>query len=148
MKSVKVKFSRLTENAVLPSYAHGPKEDAGMDLYAVEDVLIHLGDVKAIRTGIAMELTPGYEGQIRSRSGLAAKHGLQVFNAPGTIDPGYRGEIAVILHKAADPEPYQIRTGDRIAQLVISEYVAADQTESKRLRASKRGTGGLGSTGK
>jgi len=148
MKSIKLKFTKLHEEAVLPRYAHGSDEDAGMDLVAVADETISLGEVKAIRTGLAVELPKGYEAQVRSRSGLALKHGLFVLNAPGTIDPSYRGELCVIIAKFADPEPYQIRKGDRIAQLVIANYVQCDPVESKRLAGTKRGTGGLGSTGK
>jgi dUTP pyrophosphatase len=147
MKTVEMKFVKLTETAQLPTYAHGYKEDAGMDLYADEDGEVFMGQPVAIRTGIAIELPPGYEAQVRPRGGLAIKHGITVLNSPGTVDPSYRGEVMVIVAKVAGPEPWRFRRGDRIAQMVIAEYVGAKAKTAKALSRSARGAGGFGSTG-
>lgn len=148
MKVIDVPFKRLHKDAVIPEYAHGPEEDAGLDLVAIQDVIIPFGTPTVVKTGVAVEMPPGVEAQIRSRSGLAAREGIIVLNAPGTIDPGYRGELAAILIKLYGAEPYQIKKGDRIAQIVFAEYVGARQKEAKKLAKSDRGTGGLGSTGR
>mgnify|MGYP001210242190 CR=1 FL=1 len=129
----------------LPKYAkHG---DAGMDICASEDIKIPAFSWKAIPTGIYIELPEGYECQIRSRSGLAAKFGINVLNSPGTIDSGYRGEIKVIL-KNSDHRPFQIEAGDRVAQMVFAPVTTARFTEVAELSNTERGEGGLGSTGK
>ena len=129
----------------LPKYAkHG---DAGMDICAAGNIKIPAFGWKAIPTGIYIELPEGYECQIRSRSGLAAKFGIQVLNSPGTIDSGYRGEIKVIL-KNSDHRPFQIEQGDRIAQMVFAPVTTATLTEVAELSDTDRGEGGLGSTGK
>ena len=104
------------------------------------------GGWKSVGTGIAVAIPAGYEGQVRPRSGLAAKFGVTLLNSPGTIDPGYRGEIRVLLINHG-PEDYAIRAGDRVAQLVIGSYVAVDWRESEDLSGTGRGTGGFGSTG-
>ena len=129
----------------LPKYAkHG---DAGMDICSAEDTHIPAFGWKAVPTGIYIELPEGYECQIRSRSGLAAKFGMQVLNSPGTIDSGYRGEIKVIL-KNNDHRPYEVKSGDRIAQMVFAPVTTAIFTEVAELSDTERGEGGLGSTGK
>jgi dUTP pyrophosphatase len=143
---MRLKVQRLRPDAELPSYAHGPQEDAGMDLRAVEAVVLDPGVPAAVPTGIAIELPPGFEAQIRPRSGLALKHAITLPNSPATIDPGYRGEIRVILLNLGHA-PYQIQRGDRIAQIVISSYIAVDWVEGE-LGTSKRGTGGFGSSGR
>jgi len=140
------KVKRLRPDAQLPSYAHGPDEDAGMDLRSVEAVTLEPGVPFAVPTGITIELPPGYEAQVRPRSGLALKHALTVLNSPGTIDPGYRGEICVIMLNLGR-SPYQIHSGDRIAQMVISTYVKAEWVEEE-LGDSNRGAGGFGSSGR
>lgn len=143
---MQIKIKRIHPEAVLPTYAHGPAEDAGMDLRSVEATELIPGVPQAVATGLQVEIPSGYEGQVRPRSGLALKHGITVPNAPGTIDPGYRGEIKVILlnlGKAAFP----IAVGDRIAQLVIARYEAVEWSESE-LADSVRGEGGFGSSGK
>jgi dUTP pyrophosphatase len=145
VKTKVVKFKRLHRDAVIPSYAHGPAEDAGMDLVAVEDKLLMYGQPEFVSTGLAIELPAGVEGQIRPRSGLATKHGIFIPNSPGTVDPGYRGEVKVCLLKLAGAEPYQVKKGERIAQLVLNEYVAANPKEAEE---SGRGEAGFGSTGK
>jgi dUTP pyrophosphatase len=94
---MRIRIRRLRDDAALPTYAHGPQEDAGMDLRAVEGALLEPGAPRLVATGLAIELPPGYEAQIRPRSGLAAKHAITLPNSPATIDPGYRGEIRVIL---------------------------------------------------
>ncbi len=130
---------------MLPQYSHGPNEDAGMDLCSVESVLLPPGQPTLVPTGLTIELPPGYEAQIRPRSGLAFKHALTVPNSPGTIDPGYRGEIKVILLNLGKTT-YQVNAGDRIAQMVIAQYAAAEWVEGD-LAESQRGEGGFGSTG-
>jgi dUTP pyrophosphatase len=144
--AVKIRIQRLSPDAVLPVYAHGPDEDAGMDLAALEDVLLEPGRPALVPTGLAIELPPGYEAQIRPRSGLALRHAITLPNSPATIDPGYRGEIKVILLNLGGAA-YQIHKGDRIAQMVIARYEAIEWEESG-LNDSARGAGGFGSSGR
>ena len=143
---MRVKIKRLRPEAFLPAYAHGPEEDAGMDLCAIADTLLEPGVARTVPTGLAIELPPGYEAQIRPRSGLALKHAITLPNSPATIDPGYRGEIRVILLNLGR-EPYQVRRGDRIAQMVVARYepIVWEETE---LNDSARGAGGFGSSGR
>ena len=131
----------------LPHYA--TELSAGLDLKAVLDQSITLGPLerKIIGTGIKIALPEGYEAQVRPRSGLAAKHGLTVLNAPGTIDADYRGEIGVILVNLSNT-PFVIEPGERIAQLVVAQYTQVDWREEENLSATNRGSGGFGSTGK
>jgi dUTP pyrophosphatase len=143
---VKIRIQRLSPDAELPVYAHGPEEDAGMDLTALEYVLLEPRRAALVRTGLSIELPPGYEAQIRPRSGLALKHGITLPNSPATIDPGYRGEIKVILMNLGEAA-YQIHKGDRIAQMVIARYEAIEWDEAE-LNESKRGAGGFGSSGR
>jgi dUTP pyrophosphatase len=142
----KFRIQKLSDHAILPRYAHGPAEDAGMDLHAVEDVSLAPGETKLVPTGLALELPPGYEAQIRPRSGLALKHSITLPNSPATIDPGYRGELRVILLNLGR-NSFEIRRGDRIAQMVISRYEAVEWEEGD-LAASSRGAGGFGSSGR
>lgn len=151
----KIKIKKLKPNAVVPTYAHGPAEDAGMDLYACETVWIPVGVPVMVKTGIAVELPPGYEGQIRPRSGMAFHRGITVLNSPGTIDPSYRGEIGVILFRPGGHSPtadtfsdMEINAGDKIAQLVVARYEAVEfGLTGEELTESERGPGGFGSTG-
>lgn len=143
---MQIKISRLHPDAQLPQYAHGPEEDAGMDLRSVADVLLEPGIPQAVPTGLAVEVPPGYEAQVRMRSGLALKHALLLPNSPGTIDPGYRGEVRVIILNAGR-EAFQIHKGDRIAQLVVARYEAVEWVEAE-LADSARGDGGFGSSGR
>lgn len=143
---MKIRVKRLNPDAELPVYAHGPDEDAGMDLKALEDVLLEPRVAALIPTGLAIELPPGYEAQIRPRSGLALRHAITLPNSPATIDPGYRGEIRVILLNLG-VQPYQVHKGDRIAQMVIARYEAIEWDESE-LGGSVRGEGGFGSSGR
>jgi dUTP pyrophosphatase len=117
-----------------------------MDLRAVEDVTLEPGIARLVPTGLTIELPSGYEAQVRPRSGLALKHAITMPNAPGTIDPGYRGEIRVILLNLGH-EPYTIHAGDRIAQMIVARYEAVEWLEAD-LAESRRGTGGFGSSGR
>jgi dUTP pyrophosphatase len=117
-----------------------------MDLHAVESVELRPGEPVLVPTGLAIELPPGYEAQIRPRSGLALKHSIILPNSPATIDPGYRGEIRVILLNLGKVA-YQVQQGDRIAQMVVAKYEAAEWVESD-LNESVRGEGGFGSSGR
>ncbi len=145
-KFMRIRISRLRRGAVLPCYAHGPEEDAGMDLCAVEAVRLEPGVPQAVPTGLAVELPAGFEAQVRPRSGLALKHAITLPNAPGTIDPGYRGEVKVILLNCGH-ETYQVSAGDRIAQLVVARYEPVEWEEAP-LNESTRGSGGFGSSGR
>jgi dUTP pyrophosphatase len=143
---MKVRIKRLCEEAYVPEYAHGPAEDAGMDLRAAEEVTLGPGVPQLVPTGIAIELPPGHEAQIRPRSGLALKHAITLPNSPATIDPGYRGEIRVILLNLGK-ENYVVHRGDRIAQMVIARYESVEWEEGD-LSNSARGAGGFGSSGR
>ena len=143
---VQIRIQRIHPAAVLPSYAHGPGEDAGMDLHAVEAVTLDPGVPRLVPTGLTIEVPAGFEAQVRPRSGLALKHGITMPNAPGTIDPGYRGEIRVILLNLGR-EAYTIHAGDRIAQMIVARYEAVEWMEAG-LAESNRGTGGFGSSGR
>jgi len=143
---MRIRIRRLRPDAALPEYAHGPEEDAGLDLRAVEGVTLQPGAPRLVPTGLSIELPPGYEAQIRPRSGLALKHAITLPNSPATIDPGYRGEIRVILLNQGR-EPYEIQPGDRIAQMVIARYEPIEWEEGE-LNESRRGEGGFGSSGR
>jgi dUTP pyrophosphatase len=143
---MRVRIRRLTPEARLPEYAHGPGEDAGMDLRSVEEAVLEPHVPRAVATGLSIELPSGFEAQVRPRSGLAARHAITVPNSPGTIDPGYRGEIKVILLNLGR-EPYTVRPGDRIAQLVVARYEPVEWEEGE-LNHSRRGAGGFGSSGR
>ncbi|MBS1832959.1 MAG: dUTP diphosphatase [Acidobacteria bacterium] len=143
---MKVKIKRLHADAQIPQYAHGPLEDAGMDLHAVEDATLEPQVARLVATGLSIEVPPGYEAQLRPRSGLALKHAITLPNSPATIDPGYRGEVKVILLNLGK-QPYQVTKGDRIAQMVIAKYEAVEFDETD-LSDSNRGAGGFGSSGR
>jgi dUTP pyrophosphatase len=143
---MRLRIKRLRPDAILPQYAHGPQEDAGMDLRAAEDAELEPGRPAAIPTGLAIEVPPGCEAQVRPRSGLALHHAITLPNSPATIDPGYRGEIKVILLNLGR-ETYSVRRGDRIAQLVISRYEPIEWLEGE-LSNSQRGESGFGSSGR
>jgi len=144
--SMRVKIRKLHPNAYLPEYAHGPDEDAGMDLRSLEDIVLEPGRPRAVGTGLAIELPAGYEAQLRPRSGMALRHSVTLPNAPATIDPGYRGEIKVILLNLGH-QNYEVRRGDRIAQLVVARYEQIEWEEAQ-LNDSARGSGGFGSSGR
>jgi dUTP pyrophosphatase len=143
---MQIRIQRIHPDAVLPRYAHGPDEDAGMDLIAVEEVTLEPQVPRLVPTGLTIELPPGHEAQVRPRSGLALKHAISMPNAPGTIDPGYRGEIRVILINLGR-EPYTVHPGDRIAQMIVARYEAVEWVEES-LADSTRGQGGFGSSGR
>jgi dUTP pyrophosphatase len=137
-------FKRIHPDAVLPAYAH--EGDAGMDVRSVADVVVAPGGRALVPTGLVMLLPPGYEAQVRPRSGLALKHGVTVLNTPGTIDSGYRGEVGVILANFGDSE-FHVGKGDKIAQIVVAPVTRAEVVESDTVDSTDRGAGGFGSTG-
>jgi dUTP pyrophosphatase len=139
-----LKVKRLSADAVLPRYAH--PGDAGLDLVSVEEAEIGAGESRLVRTGIAVELPENTEGEVRPRSGLAAKHRVTVLNSPGTVDHGYRGEVCVILinHGRA---PFRVEKGMKIAQMLIKPVITAEVREADELSDTRRGSGGFGSTG-
>ena len=139
-----VKFRKSDPEAVLPAYAH--PGDAGMDVRSVEELIIEPGGRKLVRTGLVMMLPPGYEAQVRPRSGLALKNGVTVLNTPGTIDEGYRGEVGVILANFG-AEPFKVEKGAKIAQIVIAPCTRAEIVETDEVDETARGAGGFGSTG-
>lgn len=143
---MKIRIKRLHPDAHLPAYAHGPLEDAGMDVRTIETALLEPNVPTALATGLALEIPSGYEVQIRPRSGLALKHAITLPNAPATIDPGYRGELKIILLNLGKT-PYEIHAGDRVAQLVVARYEAVEWEEGE-LAESARGAGGFGSSGR
>lgn len=145
VSSVQVLISRLDPDVALPSYAH--PGDAGADLVTTSDVRIAPGERVVVGTGIAIALPAGYAGFVHPRSGLAARTGLSIVNAPGTIDSGYRGEIRVCLVNLDSEKPIVLRRGDRIAQLVVQRVERADFVEVEQLDETVRGAGGYGSTG-
>lgn len=156
-----LKIRKLHPDAVIPQYAK--EGDSGFDLVAIEDALIHPGETKLVRTGIAVELPPNTELQVRPRSGLSLKTPLHIRNAPGTVDNGYRGEVGVIchcLHNPGSPGFYtyyeqeqgldkcvHIKKGDRIAQGVVCPVIRCEIEEAEELSDTSRGSDGYGSTG-
>ena len=141
---VKLLVRRLSATAVLPAYAH--PGDAGLDLCADAATSLAPGERKLIGTGIAIELPPDTEAQVRPRSGLALKHGITVLNTPGTIDHGYRGEVGVILINLG-ADRFEVRAGMKIAQMVVAPCLTVTVEEAGDLSGSHRGSGGFGSTG-
>ena len=145
-----VAVKRLPHGQGLPLPAYETAHAAGMDLRAAvaDDTPITLrpGDRQAVPTGLAMAIPPGFEGQVRPRSGLALRHGITCLNAPGTVDADYRGEVMVILVNLG-PEDFVIRRGERIAQLLVSPVMQASWREVESLDQTARGAGGFGSTG-
>jgi dUTP pyrophosphatase len=129
----------------LPKYA--TDHAAGLDVCAAEELVLEPGQRHAVATGFAIEIPHGYEVQVRPRSGLALKHGITCLNTPGTIDSDYRGEVKVILANLGT-EPFEVRRGERIAQLVPAPVLQADFVEVEMLGESARGMGGFGSTGR
>ena len=138
-------ITRLDPDVPLPSYAR--QDDAGADLVCAEDVDLAPGQRAVVGTGIAIALPAGYAAFVHPRSGLAARHGVTLVNAPGTIDAGYRGEIKVVLLNTDPATPVSFRRGDRIAQLVVQRVERAAFREVAALPDSARGDNGFGSTG-
>ncbi len=140
-----LRVRRLDGRARLPTRAHS--DDAGLDLHALEHAIIDPGARVSVRTGIAIEVPDGHAGLVLPRSGLALRHGIALVNAPGLIDPGYRGEVLVLLLNTDRSQRVSLRAGDRIAQLVLIRTEPADVVEVEELSASPRGAGGFGSSG-
>ncbi len=147
--SVPVRVVRLPHGRDLPLPSYETAGAAGMDLRAAIDaeLVLQPGERMAIPTGLSIALPDGYEAQIRPRSGLALRHGISQANTPGTIDSDYRGEVRVILINLGQ-EPFTIRHGDRIAQMVVAPVTRADWEEAESLDETVRGVGGFGSTGR
>lgn len=143
--TLSVALQRLDPDLPVPTQAR--PGDAGVDLHARQDVRLEPGQRALVPTGVALALPEGYAGFVHPRSGLAARHGVTVVNAPGTVDAGYRGEILVNLLNTDAREPVQLVRGDRIAQLVVQPVVAPEFVEVAELPPSGRGRGGHGSTG-
>ena len=141
---IDVAVRRLREDAALPTHAY--PGDAGLDLVACEAVLLEPGRRAVVPTGIAVEIPDGYAGFVQPRSGLAARHGIGVVNAPGLIDSGYRGEIMVVLLNTDPTERFEVERGMRIAQLVVAPVAAVRLVEVDALAASDRGARGFGSS--
>lgn len=142
---MELRVQRLHPAALLPARAHD--DDAGYDLCAVEAERLAPGARAMVPTGIAIELPPGHAGLVLPRSGLAARHGIALVNAPGLIDAGYRGELKVLLLNTDRHESFQIAAGDRIAQLVVVAVATPAIVETDALAATARGEGGFGSSG-
>src|SRR4051812_17569065 len=145
MSDVEVQITRIAPDVPLPAYAH--PGDAGADLVTTVDVHLEPGERALVPTGVAIALPEGYVGLVHPRSGLAARFGLSIVNAPGTVDAGYRGEVKVLLVNLDVASPVVLSRGDRIAQLVVQKVERATFVEVPRLPGSARGDGGYGSTG-
>jgi dUTP pyrophosphatase len=143
----RVMFRRMRPDAIVPRYMTA--NAAGLDLCAAIDAPVEIaaGGRAAISTGLAMAIPDGFEGQVRPRSGLAREHGITVVNAPGTVDADFRGVVHVLLINTGT-QPFTVKPGERIAQLVIAPVVQAELAEVDELPATERGTGGFGSTGR
>ena len=146
MSKITVKFTMETDCGDLrPAKAH--EDDAAYDLRSRTDLVVMPGKVALVPTGLHIELPPGYEAQVRPRSGLALKHAVGVLNSPGTIDAGYRGEVCSILFNFGET-PFEIHRGDRVSQMVIAALPDVEMVEAETLSETLRGTGGFGSTGR
>ena len=141
-----LRFKRLTDAARIPARAHDG--DAGLDLYAAESARIEPGERASVGTGVAVAIPQGHAGLVLPRSGLAARHGISLVNAPGLIDSGYRGEVRVLLLNTDRSEPFEVAVGDRIAQLLLTPHVPPEPVEARDLDETVRGAGGFGSSGR
>ena len=146
MSVISIALLRLTNGTDLPAPSYATPGAAGMDVVAAEDIVLVSGQRHAVATGFAMAIPPGFEVQVRPRSGLAIKHGITCLNSPGTIDSDYRGEVKVILANLGQ-EDFVIKRGDRIAQLVPAVVTIAKFEIVDSLDVTDRGSGGFGSTG-
>jgi dUTP pyrophosphatase len=144
---IEIKLTRLPHGKDLPLPRYASEDAAGLDVAAAEDLTLEPGQRHAVSTGFAIEIPRGYEVQVRPRSGLAIKNGVTCLNTPGTIDSDYRGEVKVILINHGQ-EPFEVRRGERIAQLVPAPVLRADFVEASELSGTGRGSGGFGSTGR
>ncbi len=143
---MRLRFARLTETAAAPTRAHD--DDAGYDLRASEAATLPPGGRASVGTGVAVAIPEGHAGLVLPRSGLAARHGISLVNAPGLIDAGYRGELRVLLLNTDPEASFEVAPGDRIAQLVIVAHEAPELVEVDSLDETVRGNGGFGSTGR
>ncbi len=141
-----LRFRRLSAEAAPPERSHD--DDAGYDLRAAEAAVIEPGDRASVGTGIALEIPPGHGGLVLPRSGLAARHGISLVNAPGLIDAGYRGEVRVLLLNTDRRESFEVNIGDRIAQLLLVAFASPQLQDLPSLEESARGADGFGSTGR
>jgi dUTP pyrophosphatase len=144
-KKVVTKVKKIHPDAKLPVYATG--EESGADLFTVEEVTVPAGGRVLVHTGIVLELPQGHEAQVRSKSGLALKAGIQVLNSPGTVDEGYRGEIGVILYNTGEFD-YVFEKGQKVAQLVVKPVYQSEFIEAEELSETERAEGGFGHNGK
>jgi dUTP pyrophosphatase len=144
---IRIAITRLANGQGLPLPDYASPGAAGMDVVAAEDVTLQPGQRHAVATGFAIAIPPGHEVQVRPRSGLALKHGITCLNTPGTIDEDYRGEVKIILANLG-LEPFEVRRGERIAQLVPAVVTKAEFDEVLGLDETQRGAGGFGSTGR
>ena len=144
---ITIELKRLPHGQGLPLPAYASDQAAGLDVVAAQDVVLEPGARHAVETGFAIAIPPGFEVQVRPRSGLALKHGITCLNTPGTIDSDYRGEVKVILANLGQ-EPFAVRRGERIAQLVPAPVLRAAFREVETLDETDRGAGGFGSTGR
>jgi dUTP pyrophosphatase len=144
---IEIKLFRLAHGEGLPVPRYASEDAVGLDVSAAEELTLQPGDRHAVATGFAIEIPRGYEVQVRPRSGLAIKHGITCLNTPGTIDSDYRGEVKVILVNLGQ-QPFEVRRGERIAQLVPAPVLRADFVEAGELGDTQRGSGGFGSTGR
>jgi dUTP pyrophosphatase len=143
---IEIEIKLLDEGLPMPRYQH--KGDAGLDLPSRVDYVLGPGERAMIPTGIAVAIPRGYAGFVLPRSGLASRHGISLVNSPGLVDSGYRGELAIVMINTDRHKPFDIKRGDRIAQLVIQQVVEARTVQVKELDDTSRGVGGFGSTGK
>lgn len=148
MDKLAVKIKRLEDSNDMPLPSYGSEGSSGMDIRASvkEPVVLKPGEIRLIPTGLTVSIPRGYEGQIRPRSGLALKYGIGIVNSPGTIDSDYRGEIHIIIINWGE-QPFTIRRGDRIAQMVVAKVFRADIIEVDELDYTQRGVGGFGHSG-
>ena len=144
---IEIKLTRLPHGDGLPLPSYASVGAAGLDVVAAEELVLEPGARHAVATGFAIEIPPGHEVQVRPRSGLALKHGITCLNTPGTIDSDYRGEVKVILVNLG-AEPFAVKRGERIAQLVPAAVLRAAFSEVAVLEETARGAGGFGSTGR
>ncbi|MDQ4049129.1 MAG: dUTP diphosphatase [Actinomycetota bacterium] len=142
---MRLRFTRLSEAAVAPTRAHA--DDAGLDLHAAEAASLAPGERASIGTGVAVAIPPGRAGLVLPRSGLAARHGIALVNAPGLIDAGYRGELRLLLLNTDRVTTFEVSPGDRIAQLILVRHELPEPEEVPSLEETVRGAGGFGSSG-
>jgi dUTP diphosphatase len=143
---IELEIKLLDEGIPMPRYQH--EGDAGLDLPSRVDYVLEPGERAMIPTGIAVAIPPGYAGFVLPRSGLASRHGIALVNSPGLIDSGYRGEVAIVMINTDKYKSFEIKRGDRIAQLVIQPVIEATTVQVRELDVTSRGAGGFGSTGK